>query len=498
VDDREVLQYKERARHRAMASKKSKAKAKKAARAKESVQPPRGLSLVLQIRRQIVGTPPGRDILGPCTHGDIVPEDDICREFLGAYLDKFDAVKDSSKSCGIGESFLATAAVDKYAALWNDCSKMELIVSIFVSNGTQNILDEDIKAARQSAWFACYFEEYLVSELCRKRATIDWQKVQEFERADERTLISFLRKRIDCQCLDGKYKQVKRIVTKMGICMNPHCSLPDRQVEQKIMQKCARCRCAYYCSRECQKADWKIHRPICDDNLAKEAVLEAEQKALAKQKAARRVEQQFDTGDSSPRSILKVIVFALIGWNLFLIHVPIFVGIAKLFLPQYPEPEVVGGFSDEYFEDGKCSNGECSEQHFEDVEYFSDYDKELDPCWTEQEALDTCLILPGLLQSDIQDPFSYEGIDRAWDDLSDDTQDAYHCASFGIRWFYEDFGMDPVSDDICSGEFGTEEEVCSELMVFKDCVQKSDVCKSEALALLKCRDLKDGGCGCPW
>jgi hypothetical protein len=135
---------------------------------------------------------------------------------------------------------------------------MELIVSIFVSNGTQNILDEDIKAARQSAWFACYFEEYLVSELCRKRATIDWQKVQEFERADERTLISFLRKRIDCQCLDGKYKQVKRIVTKMGICMNPHCSLPDRQVEQKIMQKCARCRCAYYCSRECQKADWKF------------------------------------------------------------------------------------------------------------------------------------------------------------------------------------------------------------------------------------------------
>eukprot|EP00984_Skeletonema_dohrnii_P036781 scaffold38148_cov133-Skeletonema_dohrnii-CCMP3373.AAC.1 len=227
------------------------------------------------------------------------------------------------------------------------------------------------------------------------------------------------------------------------------------------MQKCARCRCAYYCSRECQKADWKIHRPICDDNLAKEAVLEAEQKALAKQKAARRVEQQFDTGDSSPRSILKVIVFALIGWNLFLIHVPIFVGIAELFLPQYPEPEVVGGFSDEYFEDGKCSNGECSEQHFEDVEdaeYSSNYDKELDPCWTEHRALFFCLVLPGVLQSDIQDPFSQEGIDSAWDDLSDDTLHAHYCATFGIRWFYEDFGMDPVSDDICSGEFGTEEE----------------------------------------
>eukprot|EP00984_Skeletonema_dohrnii_P030197 scaffold21482_cov103-Skeletonema_dohrnii-CCMP3373.AAC.5 len=143
-----------------MASKKSKAKAKKAARARrESVQP-RSLSLVLQIRRQIVGTPPGRNILG-CSHGDIVPEDDICREFLGVYLDKFDAVKDSSKSCGIGESFLATAAVDKYAALWNDCSKMELIVSIFVSNGTQNILDEDIKAARQKT------KQLLIGKRCK-------------------------------------------------------------------------------------------------------------------------------------------------------------------------------------------------------------------------------------------------------------------------------------------------------------------------------------------
>ena len=89
------------------------------------------------------------------------------------------------------------------------------------------------------------------SVLCRKKATINWQKVQEFEKADENTLMAYVRKRIPCSCLDKKYKEVKRIVTKMGTCNNPHCSLQDRQVELRTMKECSYCCRAFYCSRRC-------------------------------------------------------------------------------------------------------------------------------------------------------------------------------------------------------------------------------------------------------
>lgn len=31
----------------------------------------------------------------------------------------------------------------------------------------------------------------------------------------------------------------------------------------KALLRCTRCRCAMYCSKECQKADWKAHKILC-------------------------------------------------------------------------------------------------------------------------------------------------------------------------------------------------------------------------------------------
>lgn len=43
--------------------------------------------------------------------------------------------------------------------------------------------------------------------------------------------------------------------------------------------KCSRCRCVSYCSSECQKSDWKAHKPCCVD-IALEIVNHVRRKIL--------------------------------------------------------------------------------------------------------------------------------------------------------------------------------------------------------------------------
>ena len=43
---------------------------------------------------------------------------------------------------------------------------------------------------------------------------------------------------------------------------NPRRSSSDRR-EQERFKNCQKCRAAHYCSRDCQKADWRRHRDIC-------------------------------------------------------------------------------------------------------------------------------------------------------------------------------------------------------------------------------------------
>jgi hypothetical protein len=54
---------------------------------------------------------------------------------------------------------------------------------------------------------------------------------------------------------DSKYANLK---------MCRHCDKDETQMDGAKLMTCQRCKSVYYCSRECQVADWKSHKQICN------------------------------------------------------------------------------------------------------------------------------------------------------------------------------------------------------------------------------------------
>ncbi len=183
-------------------------------------------------------------------------------EILQDFIDKFVAVE-SRTSFDVGRAFLAAhqATLEEYADVYY--SKLDVVISGLLANGTEHILDWDNDQARFHASLACFFEERTAVHVRKSKVLMNWAQVYELHCADDNTLVQYFRKRIPSACLDKKYKEVKS-VKKMGYCYNPNCSLPGRKAERSKMFYCTRCGEVNYCSSECQKADWKTHRKFCD------------------------------------------------------------------------------------------------------------------------------------------------------------------------------------------------------------------------------------------
>jgi hypothetical protein len=210
------------------------------------------------------------DISKECRHGFIVtPDLLLIMDFMKLHL---------SVCFHLGEGatifetlvFAHIVTKGKYPQVWNDPAKLELVKSYVFNTATAFVLDGDVDSAREDAAFASFLQEYISVELRKTKATCDEGKAFELYCADENTLVKYLRKNIPCSCLDEKYKQVKTI-TKMGVCRNPQCSLPDMTVERKKMLYCTRCRKVNYCSPECQEADWPQHKKRCNKDVEKRA-----------------------------------------------------------------------------------------------------------------------------------------------------------------------------------------------------------------------------------
>ena len=56
-------------------------------------------------------------------------------------------------------------------------------------------------------------------------------------------------------------------------------------------KRCVRCYLVHYCSRECQKADWKVHKPKCNAAVADKAAQDARAKKRSSLSAYKRASE---------------------------------------------------------------------------------------------------------------------------------------------------------------------------------------------------------------
>eukprot|EP00984_Skeletonema_dohrnii_P033098 scaffold28586_cov107-Skeletonema_dohrnii-CCMP3373.AAC.6 len=278
--------------------KKAKGKARKAAKeaakeedaAKPSTTAPAAAvnqqqeSLNAQMQQLLINTlmDECRNIEEQCRHGFITDSHKDFEEitkFALAFNNKFWEEPDSTN---LGDCFeiALRSTWDEFYDVWNSATKMDLAISCFTWAGTDDIVLEDrhIEEANANAAIASYLEECNAMHLRKTQASINSAKTAELFRGDEHTVVKYLRKKIPCSCLDKKYKEVKSMA-RMGSCYNPNCSLPDQKIERSRMLYCTRCSQVNYCSPECQKADWKIHKEDCLGYMKEKANFEKKQEA---------------------------------------------------------------------------------------------------------------------------------------------------------------------------------------------------------------------------
>jgi len=254
-----------------MGRKRNQGKARKAAKAKAQQEAEeRGNNQTIQERLSPLAAQVQR-----CKHGISVPETDISFRFIIAFCKSFLAARgDNLSIMDCLEAAENDTTNEYFADVWSNSTKMEVALSCLLCEGTQEILDGKYGAARETAIFAMYLEQQSAVFLHHTQALIRWNKIEEMHYADQHTLVKFYQRRIPCSCLDEKYVEVKNI-TKIGLCYNPQCSIPNGQVEYSKTMYCDRCRCVTFCSRECQKAHWKKHRQDCEGCAAMIAEFEA-------------------------------------------------------------------------------------------------------------------------------------------------------------------------------------------------------------------------------
>jgi hypothetical protein len=217
-----------------------------------------------------------------CRHGFELEdrEERLCFEFSKRFQREYqyhmNNVENNMLPC-VNAAIDALQKEEKFAEILNDTANMNMrdVISYFVAEGTQRILNGKEHIVSVNVFFAYILEQYIAAAWEKTEPRVDWlRRAAELQCCDMHILVSYLKKRIPCKCLDEKYKEVKSI-PKTGLCSNLECTLPDRRVARKKMYTCTGCNISYYCSADCQKAHWPVHKKYCKMSVMEKAEFDA-------------------------------------------------------------------------------------------------------------------------------------------------------------------------------------------------------------------------------
>jgi len=198
-----------------------------------------------------------------CTHGwnhAEYPDRHDCHNFKWSVLDVFRRTKSISDIFDAAEK-AALQLQHKYPEIWKDPTILEWIASAFVSIGVEAIIREGDKYLyASSVAYSEWIHQYVACELHKSMPTVYSARLNELIYADKRRIISYLKKRIPCWCLNSSYNLVKNL-PKHGLCCFSGCS--HIKIELGRMWSCEGCRREHYCSETCQAADWLHHSEDC-------------------------------------------------------------------------------------------------------------------------------------------------------------------------------------------------------------------------------------------
>lgn len=198
-----------------------------------------------------------------CDHGcKTLPEDHIGHKFLDTFAAFWDNANPDSKS-GVVIDDAMKETRRKHPEVWNDGEKLETMRDTFLCHGTDLLLDhsaegERIKYAGLIATVAIMLEQYVPTKgYTGPESSTDYLRIADVLEGDERSILQFYSKRINCHCLE-EMRTVAKALPKTGLC---HCCRQRKQRKQLMV--CSRCKVLQYCSKECQEAHWLEHKLTC-------------------------------------------------------------------------------------------------------------------------------------------------------------------------------------------------------------------------------------------
>jgi hypothetical protein len=194
-----------------------------------------------------------------CNHGcPVLPAPDhVVSLFMDAMWDR----------SGVQESVVRFISniFDNYRQVWDNATLRKLALNILLAIGTNTILgtdDLDLQdAMNYLAVTTAVMEQYNGNgkdgfhlAMCKTNLVAG-----DTRWGGERENIRFYLKRISCTCLKAKYSMIK----KLQPTRTSGCDICKQIKVRSSMMLCGRCKVVQYCSKECQAADWPIHKCHC-------------------------------------------------------------------------------------------------------------------------------------------------------------------------------------------------------------------------------------------